>query len=140
RDQVEERAEAKGTFLYAVIEKTGARTADVLGALLPPLLTAFPWPKSMHWGAGDLRWVRPLHGILCLFDGAVVPLAVDGVESGNTTRGHRFHAPEPFAVTGFDDYVEKLKAARVILDPAKRRAIIRKLARDLAMEAGLTLV
>ena len=140
RDQVEERQEAKGRFLYAVIEKTGGRTADVLGKLLPPLLTTFPWPKSMRWGDGDLRWVRPLHGILCLFDGAVVPVAVEGIESGNTTSGHRFHAPGTFTVTGFDDYVEKLKAARVILDPAKRRAVIKKLARDLAMEAGLSLV
>jgi len=140
RDQVEEREEAKGTFLYAVIEKRGETTANVLCAMLPGLIAGFPWPKSMRWGAGDLRWVRPLHGILCLFGGEVVPFAVDGISSGRTTRGHRFHAPAAFEVASFEDYEQKLKDAHVILDPAKRQAIIAKLARELAAEAGLALV
>ena len=72
----------------------------------------FPWPKSMRWGAGRTTWVRPLHSVVCLLDGKVVPFAIEEVESGNTTRGHRFHGKEPFAVKGAADYAKGLKATR----------------------------
>ena len=82
----------------------------------------------MRWGAGALRWVRPLHSILCILTREtgteIVPFEIDGIAAGNLTRGHRFHAPEPFAVTSFDDYRAKLARAFVILDPAERAAKI----------------
>src|SRR5262249_17434152 len=89
-DQAEKRADPKGDFYGAVIEKKGQPTADVIAAVLPDIIRDFPWPKSMRWGTSDLRWVRPLHAILCLFGGAVVPVALDGVAVGKETRGHRF--------------------------------------------------
>lgn len=138
RDQVEEREEKKGTFLFAVIERAGRPTAEVLADIIPGLIRIFPWPKSMRWGAassslGSLRWVRPLQSILCLFDGAVVLFDVDGIASSDITRGHRFMAPAPFAVKGFADYKAKLEKAFVLLDPEDRKAQIRKEAKALAL-------
>ncbi|PHZ85905.1 glycine--tRNA ligase subunit beta [Paremcibacter congregatus] len=141
RDQVEIREEKKGTFLYAVIEKKGRKTAEVLAEFLPDLIRTFPWPKSQRWGAKSLRWVRPLHSILCLMDGDVVSFDLgDGLSSGNITRGHRFLAPDAFEVTDFADYKAKLEATYVILDPADRKALIAEQAAKLAAEAGLTLL
>lgn len=139
REQCEERETPKGTFLFAVIEKQGRPTAEVLADLLPKALADLPWPKSMRWGEGTTRWVRPLHSILALFDGAVVPFEFADIHSGAETAGHRFHAPEPFAVSGFADYAEKLKAARVMLDAAERKAEIKAQASKLAEAEGLTL-
>jgi glycyl-tRNA synthetase beta chain len=112
----------------------------VLAELLPAVLAELPWPKSMRWGDGTARWVRPLHAILCLFAGRVVPFAFAGVDSGALTRGHRFHAPEAFAVADFADYRARLDRAYVMLDPAVRRAKIAADAEALAAEAGLNLV
>ncbi|WP_417623448.1 glycine--tRNA ligase subunit beta [Paremcibacter congregatus] len=141
RDQVEIREEKKGTFLYAVIEKKGRKTAEVLAEFLPDVIRNFPWPKSQRWGAKSLRWVRPLHSILCLMDGDVVAFDLgDGLSSGNVTRGHRFLAPDVFEVTNFADYKAKLEAAHVMLDPADRKALITEKAAKLAAEAGLTLL
>ena len=137
---LEERDTPRGRFLYAVIAHEGRATAAVIAGIVPDILSRFPWPKAMRWGEGSLRWVRPLQSILCLFDGAPVDFAVDGVRSGTTSRGHRFLAPEPFKVTGFADYREKLKKAKVILDPAARRGRIEAKAAKLAREAGLELV
>lgn len=138
RDQVEEREEKKGTFLFAVIERAGRPTAEVLAGIIPGIIRTFPWPKSMRWGAASsslasLRWVRPLQSILCLFDGAVVPFDVDGIASGDITRGHRFMAPAAFAVKGFADYKAKLEKAFVLLDEQDRKAQIRKEAKALAL-------
>jgi len=145
RDQVEEREEKKGTFLYAKIEKKGAKAADVLAEIIPPIIKTFPWPKSMRWGAASqttesLRWVRPLQSILCLFDGAVVPFEIDGLNSGDETRGHRFHAPETFKVNDLADYSQKLEKAYVILDPIARRNQIVKEANALALVSKLEIV
>ncbi|WP_339865211.1 glycine--tRNA ligase subunit beta [Paremcibacter congregatus] len=141
RDQVEIREEKKGTFLYAVIEKKGRKTAEVLAEFLPDVIRNFPWPKSQRWGAKSLRWVRPLHSILCLMDGDVVAFDLgDGLSSGNVTRGHRFLAPDVFEVTNFADYKAKLEAAHVMLDPADRKALITEKAWTLAADAGLTLL
>jgi len=120
RDQVEEREEKKGVFLYAVIEKKGSATADVLAEKVPDVITNMPWPKSQRWGNRSLTWVRPLQRILCLFDGKVVPAEIDGYVASNRTQGHRFLAPDPFTVTDFDDYKAKLEAAYVVLDRAER--------------------
>lgn len=139
-EQCEKREDPKGTFLYAVIEKKGQQTADVVAKALEDAIRNFPWPKSQRWGAGSLRWVRPLQSILALFDGAVVPVSVDGIVAGNTTRGHRFMAPDMFAVADFADYKDKLLAHKVMLDPADRMALIENAAQSLAADKGLTLV
>lgn len=139
RDQVEEREMPKGTFLFAVIERKGQATAEVLPGLVEGAITKLPWPKSMRWGDRSERWVRPLHSILCLFGGTTVPVSFGPVKSGNTTRGHRFHAPDAFAVADFADYQAKLEAARVILDRETRKTMIDSRARALAAAEGLTL-
>ena len=136
---LEEREEKKGKVLFAVASQPGRPTAEVVAALVPDVLARFPWPKSMRWGSGEVRWVRPLQSILCLLDGEVVPFAFGGVDSGDATAGHRFMAPPAFAVRGFADYARKLAHARVILDPAERRARIDAGARALAEGQGLRL-
>ncbi len=145
-----QRDPKKGDFYLAVIERRGRPTLDVLAEILPAVVEAFPWPKSMRWGAASaspssLRWVRPLHAILATFgpeteDPEVVPFSVGGIRSGNTTRGHRFMAPGALAVRRFDDYVPALERARVVLDPARRRDIILYDARTLAQAQGFDLV
>jgi glycyl-tRNA synthetase beta chain len=139
-DQAERREDKKGAFYVALIEKRGRATAEVVAEVVPGIVLNFPWPKSMRWGSGKLRWVRPLHSILCLLDGKVVPFAIDGIKSGKETRGHRFMAPKPFAVKGFADYAKKLDAAKVILDGEERAKVIREGARALAKKEKLTLV
>ncbi len=140
RDQCEERDLPKGRFLFAIVERQGRPTGDVLAEILPSSLTDLPWPKSMRWGTGNTRWVRPLHSIIALFDGAVVPLSFAGIESGDQTQGHRFHAPETITVADFADYREKLAAANVVIDAAERRRRIADGAGQLAQAAGLELV
>ncbi|MAU40485.1 MAG: glycine--tRNA ligase subunit beta [Kordiimonas sp.] len=141
REDLEEREEKKGTFLYAVIEKSGKAAADVLAELLPQVIYNFPWPKSQRWGAKSLRWVRPLHSVLCLLDGEVVPFEVaDGLTSSRTTRGHRFLAPDVLEIANYADYKEKLSNAYVLLDADARKALIDEQARALATAQGLALV
>ncbi|MGH6835501.1 MAG: glycine--tRNA ligase subunit beta [Methylocella sp.] len=145
-----QRDSKKGEFYVAVIEQKGKATIEVLAEVLPAAIKAFPWPKSMRWGAasaraGSLRWVRPLHAILATFgpeteETEVVPFAVDGVAAGNFTFGHRFMAPSKIKVRRFDDYVAALEKAKVVLDPARRRDIILYDARDLALAQGLELI
>ena len=135
----------KGDFYIAVSEKPGGAAPDIIAGIVPKIVREFPWPKSMKWGEGTLRWVRPLQSILCTFgthneDPDVVRFDVDGISSGNTTQGHRFLAPGVITVRRFDDYVPALEKARVVLDPARRREIILNDARDLALAQGLDLV
>ena len=143
-DQLERRDDKKGQVYFAVIEKPGRRAPEIVAEVLESAIRNFPWPKSMRWGAGSLRWVRPLHSILCLLSseaGAeVVALEVDGIVAGNTTEGHRFMAPGRFAVSSFDDYRARLKAARVILDSAEREEHIWHDAQNMAFARGLELV
>lgn len=138
------REDKKGAFYVALIERPGRPAAEIVAEVLERAIRTFPWPKSMRWGTGALRWVRPLHSILCILSsdaGAeVVPLEVDGIKAGNTTRGHRFMAPDAFSVSGFDDYAAKLKKSFVILDPAERAAAIDHEARAQAFALGLELV
>ena len=141
RDALVER---DGVF-YAVIDKPGRATVDVLAEAIPAIIRAFPWPKAMRWGDASLsteslRWVRPLHGIVALFGDEVVPCAVAGVTSGSATLGHRFHHPGVITIGSASDYVEKLRACHVIVDQEERRATIRERAAALAVEAGLELV
>ncbi|MCC6001047.1 MAG: glycine--tRNA ligase subunit beta [Pararhodobacter sp.] len=127
-DQLQTRDDKKGAVYMAVIEQPGRPAGAILAEVLDGVIRAFPWPKSMRWGSGSLRWVRPLHSILCILSdeaGAqVVPLEVDGMHAGDTTGGHRFMAPERFAVTGFEDYAARLKRAFVILDAQERMDLI----------------
>ncbi|WP_137787113.1 glycine--tRNA ligase subunit beta [Sphingomonas sp. 3P27F8] len=141
REQLEER---DGVF-FAVTERPGRATAEVLAAAIPAVIRAFPWPKSMRWGATSRstesqRWVRPLHGIVALFGGGIVPVTVAGVESGAATLGHRFHHPGAITIGSAADYVEKLRAAHVIVDQDERMALIRDRATALAREAGFELI
>ncbi|XSG81034.1 MAG: glycine--tRNA ligase subunit beta [Methyloligella sp. ZOD6] len=139
-DEAEIASDKKGDFYVAKIEKKGRATADVIAEAMPGIIRDFPWPKSMRWGAGKLRWVRPLHSILCLLDGKVVDFEIDGIESGDETRGHRFMAPDPFKVKDFADYEKRLRDAYVILDSGERRDIVLQAATKLAESQGLALV
>lgn len=144
REQLEERADKKGAVLFAVIDIPGRPAAEVIAEVVTAAVRNFPWPKSMRWGAGALRWVRPLQSILCvLTDEAgtvVVPFEIDGLVAGDTTEGHRFMAPGRFAVRGFDDYAAKLAAAHVVLDADERMRRIEADARTLAFAQGMELV
>ena len=128
RDELEERDTPKGPVLFARITKDGRPAAAIVTEVLEETIRNFPWPKSMRWGSGSLRWVRPLHSILCILSdegGAnVVPMEVDGIAASDTTAGHRFMAPGRFSVTSFDDYTTKLKRAYVVLDPEERAETI----------------
>jgi glycyl-tRNA synthetase beta chain len=131
----------KGAFYVAVTEKPGRETTDLIAELVPAIITGFHWPKSMRWGTGDLRWVRPIQRIVCTFDGEIVPFSIEGIESGNLTEGHRVMGRGPFAVRRFDDYEAVLKAkGKVILDREDRREIIARDARTLCEAQGLDLV
>jgi len=144
RDQLEEREDKKGRFYYATVVTSGRPAADIVADQLEAVIRNFPWPKSMRWGAGSLRWVRPLHRILCILTdetGAqVVPLTIDGIAADNVTEGHRFMARGAFAVTSFDDYQARLKRAHVILSAKDRADAILQDATNAAFAAGLELV
>ena len=144
RDQLEERDTPKGKVFFAKIEKPGRPAAEIVAEVLEQTIRNFPWPKSMRWGTGSLKWVRPLHSILCVISdeaGAeVVPLTIDGIAAGNTTRGHRFLAPAEIEVSGFEDYQDKLSRAFVVLDPAVRADTIWHDATNMAFAAGLEVV
>jgi glycyl-tRNA synthetase beta chain len=143
-EQLERRADKKGETFYAVVERPGRAAAEIVAEVLERVIRGFPWPKSMRWGAGSLRWVRPLQRILCVLSdeagASVVPLTVDGIVAGNVTEGHRFMGAGPFPVHGFDDYVVKLKRAFVVLDSAEREAAIWQGAVNAAFAAGMDVV
>lgn len=140
----------KGEFYVAVIEKPGRDAQQIIAELIPGIIRNFPWPKSMRWGAGStrpdtLRWIRPLRSILCTFgpeteDPEVVSFEVDGITSGDVTFGHRFMAPDPIRIRRFDDYTDKLNAAKVVLDSARREEVILEEAKNLAFSQNLDLV
>lgn len=130
----------KGDFYVADLKRSGQATTDQVAAIVPDIIASFPWPKSMRWGEGSLRWVRPLHKIVCVFDGEIVPFEVGGIASGNVTEGHRFHGTGSFAVRDFDDYAEKLAKAKVVLDRDERKAMLLTDARMLCAAQNLELV
>ena len=135
----------KGDFYLALIERPGRPAIDVLSEMLPVVIRTFPWPKSMRWGSGKLTWVRPLHSIVATFgpeteEPDVVPFQVEGIAAGRTTHGHRFLAPDAIEVKRFDDYVDKLAKAKVVLDPERRKAQILADAKNLAFAQGYELV
>ncbi|HEY3696351.1 glycine--tRNA ligase subunit beta [Phenylobacterium sp.] len=126
---------------FATLERKGRATAEIVAQMVDGIVRGFPWPKSMTWGYGTLRWVRPLKRIVCVFDGAVVPFAVDGIESGDATEGHRFMGSgQPFKAGDFDRYADGLARHFVVLDPEERKARIMDGARTLCFARGLDLV
>ncbi|MBR0713613.1 glycine--tRNA ligase subunit beta [Bradyrhizobium liaoningense] len=149
-DEAKIQRDPKGDFYIALIEKPGRDAIDVLAEILPVIIRTFPWPKSMRWGArsgkpGSLNWVRPLHAITATFgleteEPDVVKFSVDGVESGQTTHGHRFLAPSAINVRRFEDYEAKLLDAKVVLDPERRKDSILTDAKQLAFAQGFELV
>ncbi len=130
----------KGEFYVARSEKPGRLASDIIADVIPDIMRKFPWPKSMRWGASDFSWVRPMHSIVCLLGGKVVPFEVAGVASGNLTQGHRFHGDGAIEVQDFEDYGTKLKANKVLLPTTERAAMIGEQAQNLATQADLTLV
>ena len=146
RDQLEERDDKKGgTTLFAVIRRPGRAAAAVLAEVIPAVIRAFPWPKSMRWGeasdsTASLRWVRPLQGIVALLGEQIVECEIAGLSSGAATVGHRFHHPGIITIGSANDYAEKLRACHVIVDPAEREVIIREGAARAAEAKGLAIV
>ncbi|TNF14767.1 MAG: glycine--tRNA ligase subunit beta [Rhodobacteraceae bacterium] len=143
-DQLETRDDKKGQVYFAVIEKPGRPATEIVAEVLEKTIRNFPWPKSMRWGEGALRWVRPLHSILAILSdeagATIVPLDVDGIAAGDTTRGHRFMAPDTIQVGGFESYAKQLKATKVMLDPAEREAAIWHDAEQMAFAKGWEVV
>ncbi len=143
-DQLEKRDDKKGEVFFAVIARPGRAAPEIVAEVLEAAIRNFPWPKSMRWSAGTLRWVRPLSRILCILSdeagSTTVPLTIDGIEAGDLTEGHRFMAPGAFAVRSFDDYATRLARAFVRLDAADRAAHIWADATNAAFADGLEVV
>jgi glycyl-tRNA synthetase beta chain len=121
--------EKKGDYYVARTKKPGRKAAEIIAEVVTETVGQFPWPKSMRFNrlldnGAELRWIRPLHSIVCLLGGKVVPFEIAGVKSGKTTSGHRFLGNEPFTVKDFADYEKQLKKHKVILDAARRAEII----------------
>ena len=145
RDALDARDDAKGRFLYAVIEKPGRAIADVLADAVPEAVGKLAWPRSMRWGAASVsmdspRWVRPLSGVVALLDDAIVPMTILGLEAGDTTRGHRFMSHAPVTIASVRTYASQLRDVHVILDAAERARMIEAGARAAAAAHGLVLI
>jgi glycyl-tRNA synthetase beta chain len=138
-DECEIRDTGRGEFHFAVIKRPGRPSAAVLSELIKAAMAELPWPKSMRYPASDLRWVRPLTSVLCLFDGKVVPLLLDRVPVGRTTRGHRFLSPGKICVAGASEYFERLRETHVVLDQDCRRQAIREGLETAAAAEGFSL-
>ena len=144
RDRLQLRGTPKGDVLFAVIERPGRPAAQIVAEVLEATIRNFPWPKSMRWGSGTLRWVRPLHSILCILsseDGTqAVPLTVDGIVAGDATEGHRFMAPGRFSGFYIEGNAAKRKRSLVMLDPVERAEAIWNDATNLAFAQGVDVV
>jgi glycyl-tRNA synthetase beta chain len=132
----------KGDYYTITLMKTGKPTAELLKDTIEDTIRHFVWPKAMRWGAGRLKWVRPLHSILCTFgpeteEPEIIPVKVDHITASNVTYGHRFMAPEPIIVRRLEDYAKSLQEADVVLDHERRKDIIVHDARNLAFAKGL---
>jgi len=141
KDQLKVEKTPKGDVYLAVIERAGRETPHVLAEIIPEVMAKLPWPKSMRWKPGlPVRWVRPLHSILCTFDGELVPFSFAGISSGLHTRGHRFLSQGKIEAKRFDDYAQKLKAAHVVLEADERAAIIFEGVKQAAFVHGLEMI
>lgn len=143
-DELETRPSGSGTYYFAVKSKPGRLISDAIGAIVPDIIKTFPWPKSMRWGKGDLRWVRPLNSVLCILHDAstarTVEFGIGDLRSANTTSGHRFMAPSKFEVGSFEEYRTRLRESFVVLDSGERLELLRSQIRELADGAGLSVV
>ncbi len=140
-DSCEKRSDGKGEFYVAVIARKGRATAEVLAEILPDCFAKLPWPKSMRWIPGEpIRWVRPLHSILCTFGGEVVPFEFAGVKSGRATKGHRFLSAGAINANSFEIYRNDLKHHHVMLDADERKQTILNQAKTAAFALGLELI
>ena len=135
-----EQLEDRDGVYFAVVERPGRPAAEILGEAIRRIVADFPWPKSMRWGGGSLRWVRPLQGIVAILGETIVPVDIEGITSGATTVGHRFHHPGAITIGGAQDYVEKLRACHVIVDQEERERLVRECAAAVAEQAGLALL
>jgi glycyl-tRNA synthetase beta chain len=143
REQLTVQDTPKGKVYLAVIKRAGRPTADVLAEVLPECMAKLPWPKSMRWpqkSNAPVRWVRPLHSILCTLDGEIVPFVFAGIGSSNRTRGHRFLSSGILTASRFEDYAKKLREAHVVLDAEERKAIIFEGVKSAAFVHGLELI
>ncbi|HVW74704.1 MAG TPA: glycine--tRNA ligase subunit beta [Rhizomicrobium sp.] len=141
KDQLRIEKTPKGDVYMAVIERAGRETVHVLAEIIPEVMAKLPWPKSMRWKPGlSVRWVRPLHSILCAFDGELVPFSFAGISSGLHTRGHRFLSDGRIEAKRFEDYAQKLKAAHVVLEAEERSAIIFEGVKQAAFVHGLDMI
>ena len=143
-DQLEVRDDKKGKTYFAIIEKEGRFASEIVSEVINDAVNNFPWPKSMRWGSKSLKWVRPLHSILCILsaeDGVeTVKVEIDGIKSSNLTAGHRFMSPDHFTVSSIEQYQKDLKKSYVILDAHERADHILEDAKNLAFAQGLELV
>jgi glycyl-tRNA synthetase beta chain len=137
-DECEIRDTGRGEFYFAIVRQSGRPSAQVLPQLVKSAITELAWPKSMRWPGASLRWVRPLTSIICLYDGSIVPLAIDGVPVGRTTRGHRFLSPGEFCADNATEYLDKLQQAYVVVDQDQRCELIRADLDRRAAELGVT--
>ena len=139
-EECEVREDKKGSFYVAVWEETGRPTRDVLSEIVVGVANDIPWPKSMRWAETSFRWIRPLHAVLAIFDGTPLSGSLDTgdgkLEFTDQTAGHRFHAPELFAVRDFADYETRLRDAKVVADSAVREHSIREQLAELCAGAG----
>ena len=144
KEDLEARDGKKGQVWFAVIEREGRPAGEIVAEVLDVVIRDFPWPRSMRWGTGSLKWVRPLHSIICLLSNLdetqVVDLEVDGIRAGDRTVGHRFMAPEPISITSAADYLAKMNGAKVVVSAKEREEIIMREATRLAEERGLEVV
>ena len=138
-DSLSVQEDKKGAFYVLDIDEKGGALAAALAGFMPALIEGFQWPKSMRWGRGSLRWVRPLRSVLCLFDGEIVPFEIGGLTSGNVTYGHRFMTPDAITITNPHDYVGALEKAHVLVDASVREAMIAEDAARLAQSVGCVL-
>jgi glycyl-tRNA synthetase beta chain len=138
-EECEIRDTGRGEFYFATINRPGRPTAEVLRELVRSAIFELPWPKSMRYPASSLRWVRPLTAVVCLFEGEILPLPLDQVPVGRTTRGHRFLSPGEICVASAAEYLERLGEARVVLDQERRKAIVRKDLEAAATDQGFVL-
>jgi glycyl-tRNA synthetase beta chain len=144
-DEAKVQQNKKGDFYVALIERKGRPAVEVIATVVTEVVRAFPWPKSMRWGAGALKWVRPLHSIVCTFgpeteEPEIIPFEIDGIASGDVTHGHPVLAPGSIKVRRLDDYLQKLEKAKVGADRERRKATILADAKNLALAQGLELI
>ncbi len=130
------RATERGDYVVAVKKTKGAKTTDVLPALLPRAITSLTFPKSMRWGDRNIRFVRPIRWLLAVYGGKAVEFEIEGVTSGTITYGHRFLAPKPIQVRNFQEYLKKLEKGFVIVDQDRRRELVKQLVTKAAAQVG----